>query len=94
MILFFILISLTCVMDICSIWQMLLCMKTSNLSSSDCRRDQVSQPQRRRFIGISRKSRYLLKVLRLGLLHISLSAPMDALAAAIRALLSSSSCKL
>ena len=68
---------------------MLLCRKTSSLSSRDCRKDHVSQPQRSRFIGIARNSKYLLWVLRLGLLHISLSAPIDAFAAAMRALMMS-----
>ena len=68
---------------------MLLCRKTSSLSSRDCRKDHVLQPQRSRFIGIARNSKYLLWVLRLGSLHISLSAPIDAFAAAMRALMMS-----
>ena len=40
--------------------RMLLCRKTSSLSRRDCRKDHVSQPQRRRFIGITRTSKYLL----------------------------------
>ena len=56
---------------------MCVCIKTFSLLSRDCCKDQVSQPQRRRFIGIAQNSKYLLQVLRFDLLHISLSAPMD-----------------
>ena len=70
---------------------MLLCRKTSSLSSRDCCKDHVSQPQRSRFMGIARNSKYLLLVVgvEVGIAPYFLSAPIDAYAAAMRALMSS-----
>jgi hypothetical protein len=68
---------------------MLRCMNTLSLCRRVCRSDHVSHPQRSRFMGMAQNRRYLIYVSRCRLHQISLSAPIDALAAAIRPAISS-----
>ena len=69
---------------------MLQCRKISSWSSWVFRSDHVSAPQSNRFIGMARKSMYLLNVSRWGFRHISFNAPIAAVANAIRAVMLSS----
>ena len=73
---------------------MLWWRNTLNLSSCDCRRNQVSAPHRSRFIGMVLKRRYLLYRSIWGLLHTLFIRPMAAFAAASLAVMSSSSRRL
>ncbi len=86
--------SCTVVIEIWRICRMLQWRNTSSLSTCDFRSDQVSAPHKSRFIGIARKRRYLLYMSRWGLRHSSFRAPIEAFAAAILAVMLSSSRRL
>ena len=86
----------SCTVDI-KIWKMRWMLRwrnTSNFSSCDFRSDQDSAPHKSRFIGIARKMRYLLYMSRWRLHHSSFRAPIEAFAAEILAVMSSSSRRL
>ena len=86
--------SCTFVIKIWRMRRMLRWRNPSNLSSFDFCSNQVSAPHRSRFIGIARKRRCLFYMSRWGLRHSSFKAPIEAFAAAILAVISSSSCRL
>jgi hypothetical protein len=86
--------SCTVVIEIWRMRRMLRWRNTSSLSICDFRSDQVSAPHKSRFIGIAQKRRYLLYMSRWGLRHSSFRAPIEAFAAAILAVMWSSSCRL